>query len=67
MPLAVYAGSERNASNKCVAGLARFGTHHSKGMLLFYRTGLRVVIATANYLRGGTARLASGFDSRAMS
>jgi len=27
-------------------------------MLLFYHTGLRVVIATANYLRGGTARLA---------
>jgi len=30
----------------------RFGTHHSKGMLLFYPTGLRVMITTANFVPG---------------
>eukprot|EP00667_Euglena_gracilis_P010184 EG_transcript_10347 len=28
----------------------RFGTHHSKAMLLFYPTGLRVMVATANFI-----------------
>jgi tyrosyl-DNA phosphodiesterase-1 len=35
----------------------RFGTHHTKMMLLFYKTGLRVVITTANLLeRDWTAK-----------
>jgi hypothetical protein len=40
-------------------GGSRYGTHHAKGMLLFYHTGVRVVITTANYLRDGAAAVGS--------
>eukprot|EP01031_Cornospumella_fuschlensis_P033048 gene33048-39978_t len=36
--------------SKADMGMERYGTHHSKIMLLFYSTGVRVVITTANFI-----------------
>eukprot|EP00698_Gefionella_okellyi_P020531 TRINITY_DN6455_c0_g1_i2.p1 TRINITY_DN6455_c0_g1~~TRINITY_DN6455_c0_g1_i2.p1 ORF type:complete len:554 (+),score=84.90 TRINITY_DN6455_c0_g1_i2:34-1695(+) len=46
------------------AGLDRFGTHHSKMMLLFYRRGVRVMIHTANMLSGDWNNKTQGMWTR---
>jgi tyrosyl-DNA phosphodiesterase-1 len=42
-------------------GMERYGTHHSKMILLFYESGLRVCIGTANLLQGDYENKAQGF------
>lgn len=57
VPTVVLHGSEVDSAfrnekwviGKVDMGLERFGTHHSKIALIFYQTGLRVVISTANF------------------
>jgi len=34
-----------------------YGTHHSKGMLLFYPAGIRVMITTGNFIARGNISL----------
>jgi tyrosyl-DNA phosphodiesterase-1 len=36
--------------SKVDMGAERYGTHHSKIMLIFYHTGMRVVVTTANFI-----------------
>jgi tyrosyl-DNA phosphodiesterase-1 len=36
--------------NKIDLGIERYGTHHTKMLLIFYQNGLRVVISTGNFI-----------------